>query len=62
MAEAAIQPDLEADLNNLTMSVEAEPLLAAVKTFIQNEIEPETPEFESAADDHGDRWSMSPKQ
>ena len=62
MGEAAIQPDLEADLNNLTMSAEAEPLLAAVKTFIQNEIEPQTPAFEAAAGEHGDRWSLSPKQ
>ena len=62
MAEAAMQPDLEADLNNLTMSVEVEPLYAAVKKFIQTEIEPQTPAFEGAAAEHGDRWSLSPRQ
>lgn len=61
MAEA-ISPDIEADLNNLTMSAEAEPLLASVKGFIETEIQPRTPEFEEAAAEHGDRWSLSPRQ
>ncbi len=55
-------PDLEADLNNLAMSSEAEPLLAAVKDFIDSEIEPMTEAFQEAAGEHGDRWSLSPRQ
>ena len=62
MAEPAIQADLDADLNNLVMSEEAEPLLAAVKTFIRDEIAPQTPDYEAAAGEHGDRWSLSPRQ
>ena len=62
MAQPAIAPDLDVDLNNLTMSAEAEPLLASVKNFIDSEIAPATPEFEEAAAEHGDRWSLSPRQ
>ena len=64
MAEAATAytPDVEKDLNNLTMSAEVEPLLAAVKTFIQSEIEPQTAAYQEAAGEHGDRWSLSPRQ
>ena len=43
MAEAAAA-DIEADLNNLTMSEEVEPLLAGVKKFISEDIEPQTEE------------------
>ena len=62
MAEPNVAPDLEADLNNLAMSPEAEPLLAAVTKFIDDEIQPHTAEFEQAAGEHGDRWSLSPRQ
>ena len=62
MAESAYTPDLEADLNNLVMSEDAAPLLVAVKNFIANEIEPKTEEFQEAAAEHGDRWSLSPRQ
>ena len=62
MAEAASTIDFEADLHNLTMSEEAEPLLAAVKKFIGEEIEPQTEEFQARAAEHGDRWSLSPRQ
>ena len=61
MAEA-VQADLEADLNNLVMSDEVEPLYAAVKKFIHEEIEPQTPAYFEAAFEHGDRWSLSPRQ
>ena len=61
MAEAALA-DVEADLNNLVMSEEAEPLYAAVRKFIGEEIEPRTPEYFEAAFEHGDRWSLSPRQ
>lgn len=62
MVEAVYTPNLEVDLNNLAMSEGAAPLLAAVKTFITNEIEPKMEEFQEAAAEHGDRWSLSPKQ
>ena len=61
MAEAAAA-DLEADLNNLVMSEEVEPLYAAVKKFIADEIEPATESYQEAAFTHGDRWSLSPEQ
>ena len=62
MVEAAHTPNLKVDLNNLAMSEGAAPLLAAVKTFITNEIEPKMEEFQETAAEHGDRWSLSPKQ
>ena len=58
----AVAADLEADLNNLVMSEEVEPLYAAVKKFIAEEIEPNTPAYFDAAFEHGDRWSLSPRQ
>ena len=61
MAEAATA-DLDADLNNLTMSEEVEPLVAGVKKFIGEDIEPRTEEYFEAAGEHGDRWSLSPRQ
>ena len=61
MAEAAVA-DLQSDLNNLVMSDEVEPLYLAVKNFIDTEIEPQTPAFQEAAGEHGDRWSLSPRQ
>ena len=60
MAEAVA--DLEADLNNLVMSEEVEPLYAAVKKFIAEEVEPNTPAYFEAEFEHGDRWSLSPRQ
>ena len=61
MPEAATA-DVAADLNNLTMSEEAQPLLDAVKKFIAEEIDPQTPAYYEAAGEHGDRWSLSPRQ
>ena len=60
MAEAVA--DLEADLNNLVMSEEVEPLYAAVKKFIAEDVEPNTPAYFEAEFEHGDRWSLSPRQ
>ena len=61
MAEAAVS-DVEADLNNLTMGDEAQPLLDAVTKFIAADVEPRTEEYFEAAGEHGDRWSLSPRQ
>ena len=61
MAQAA-QADLDADLNNLVMGEAVEPLYAAVKKFIAEDVEPRTPEYFEAAFEHGDRWSLSPRQ
>ena len=57
-----IAADLEADLNNLVMSEQVEPLYAAVRKFIAEDIEPNTPAYFEAAFEHGDRWSLSPRQ
>ena len=61
MAEAAVS-DIEADLNDLTMGEEAQPLLDAVTKFIAEDVEPRTEEYFEAAGEHGDRWSLSPRQ
>ena len=61
MPEAATA-DVAADLNNLTMSEEAQPLLDAVRKFIAEEVSPQAPSFYEAAGEHGDRWSLSPRQ
>ena len=58
----AATADVAADLNNLTMSEEAQPLLDAVKKFIAQDIDPQTPAYHEAAGEHGDRWSLSPRQ
>ena len=61
MAEA-VTADVSVDLNNLTMSEEAQPLLDAVGKFIAEEVNPQAPEYFEAAGEHGDRWSLSPRQ
>ncbi|MBM4205156.1 MAG: acyl-CoA dehydrogenase [Gammaproteobacteria bacterium] len=58
MAEAS----LEDDLNNLTMSREAEPLLAAVKAHIKENVDPISEEFHRLAAQKTDRWSWHPRQ
>jgi acyl-CoA dehydrogenase len=58
MAEAS----LEDDLNNLTMSREAEPLLAAVKAHIKENVAPITEEFYKLDSEKTDRWSWHPRQ
>ena len=61
MAEAATA-DVSVDLNDLTMSEEAQPLLDAVRKFITEEVNVQAPEYFEAAGEHGDRWSLSPRQ
>ncbi len=58
MAEA----DLEADLNNLTMSAEAQPLYDAVVAHIKENVAPITEEFYRLGEGRADRWSWAPGQ
>ena len=61
MSEALLA-DMNADLHSLAMSEEAQPLLAAVKKFIEADVDPVTEQYFDAAFEHGDRWSLSPRQ
>jgi len=56
MADAA----LEDDLNNLVMSRAAEPLLAAVKQHIKENVEPIVEEFYRLGENRTNRWSWAP--
>ena len=58
MAEA----DLEADLNNLTMSAEAQPLFDAVSAHIKENVAPIVEEFYRLGEGREDRWSWAPGQ
>ncbi len=55
-------PDLNADLFNLVMSEEAQPLMDAVKKHITDNVEPITEEFFALDDQKTDRWSWHPRQ
>jgi len=55
-------PDLEADLFQLAMSKEAEPLMDAVKKHIADNVEPIQEEFSALDKEKEDRWSWHPKQ
>jgi len=55
-------PDLEADLFQLAMSKEAEPLMDAVKKHITDNVEPIQEEFNALDKEKEDRWSWHPKQ
>ena len=55
-------PDLNADLFNLTMSAEAQPLLDAVTKHIDENVAPITEEFYALNDEKDDRWSWHPRQ
>ena len=55
-------PDLNADLFNLTMSEEAQPLLDAVTKHIDENVAPITEEFYALNDEKDDRWSWHPRQ
>ncbi len=57
-----LQPDLEAELNNLGMSKEAAPLFAAVKAHIAENVEPIAEEFHRLGEGRADRWSWAPGQ
>ena len=53
---------LDAELYDLTMSAEAEPLLAAVKQHIHENVEPIAEEFFALGEGREDRWSWAPGQ
>ncbi len=55
-------PDLEADLFQLAMSKEAEPLMDAVKKHIADNVEPIQEEFSALEKEKEDRWSWHPRQ
>ena len=57
-----IRPDVEAELNNLAMSPEAQPLMEAVKRHIVENVEPITEEFYRLGEGRKDRWSWAPGQ
>ncbi len=54
--------DIEADLNNLTMSEEAQPLMDAVVKHIKENVEPIQEEFYALDEEKEDRWSWHPRQ
>ena len=54
--------DFGGELYNLGMSEAARPLLAKVKAFIADEIEPVTAEFFDLGANRTDRWSFAPGQ
>jgi acyl-CoA dehydrogenase len=56
------QSNTEADLNNLTMSEEAIPLLERVKRHIAENVQPITEEFYALDAEKTDRWSWHPRQ
>lgn len=54
--------DLDADLFNLAMSAEAQPLMDAVNKHIAENVDPITEEFYALDKEKEDRWSWHPKQ
>jgi acyl-CoA dehydrogenase len=54
--------ELEADLFQLAMSEEAQPLMAAVKKHIVDNVEPITKEFFALDAEKEDRWTWHPRQ
>ncbi len=50
------------EMNNLEMSDQAKPLLAAVKQHIETNVAPIVEEFEATANTGEARWSLSPRQ
>ena len=59
---AAVRPDLDAELNNLAMSKEAQPLFDAVKKHIEENVAPITEEFFRLGEGRKERWSWAPGQ
>ncbi len=55
-------PDLEADLFNLAMSEEAQPLMDLVKKHIAENVAPISEEFEALQAEKDDIWSWHPRQ
>jgi acyl-CoA dehydrogenase len=60
--KAATRPDLDAELNNLAMSREAQPLFDAVKRHIEENVAPMAEEFYRLGESRADRWSWAPGQ
>src|SRR5438477_9842390 len=56
------RPDLDAELNNLAMSKEAQPLFDAVKTHIEDNVAPIIEEFFRLGEGRKERWSWAPGQ
>ena len=54
--------DKDADMYHLSMSEEAEPLLAAVKKFCAEEVAPIADQFYKLGEGRKDRWSWAPGQ
>src|SRR5882757_10889001 len=59
---AAVRPDLDPELNNLTMSKESQPLFDAVKAHIAENVEPIIEEFFRLGEGRKERWSWAPGQ
>ncbi|MCH2567945.1 MAG: acyl-CoA dehydrogenase family protein [Pseudomonadales bacterium] len=55
-------PDLEADLYNLTMSEEAQPLLDAVTKHITDNVDPILEEYQTLQAEKDDPWQWHPRQ
>ena len=56
------RPDLEAELNNLAMSKESQPLFDAVKAHIDENVAPIIEEFHRLGEGRKERWSWAPGQ
>ena len=54
--------ELQAELNDLRMSKEAQPLFDAVKRHIAENVDPITEEFFRLGENRADRWSWAPGQ
>ena len=54
--------ELQAELNDLRMSKEAQPLFDAVKQHIAENVDPITEEFFRLGENRVDRWSLVPGQ
>ena len=52
-----VRPDLDAELNNLAMSKEAQPLFDAVKAHIEANVAPIIEEFFKLGENRKERWS-----
>jgi acyl-CoA dehydrogenase len=59
---AEMESGIDSDLNNLTMSEAARPLLAAVKQHIAENVEPITEKFYELGENRKERWSWGEGQ
>ncbi len=58
----ASKSDIDKDMYNLAMSEKAEPLLAAVKKFIAEEVAPVAEQYHKMGEGRANRWSWAPGQ